>query len=389
MSLDKKKVVVIRGGTLDRETRATKIIKSLTDKGFLVTLISWNQGFSPPRSERREAGKFHNEIQLKLKTKWGLSVYIALPIWWAFVFFSLMRTEWDVAHAIQITSVFPTIIAGKLKRKPVIYDMLDVYEDSIQIPKRARDFIIIIDKALMRLSSCVILADIEQIEEVGGIPNSDVIAIYDSPHTISDIDLNHEQNEIFTLFFAGLLMRKKALNLDKIFEAIHNIEGVKIVIAGYGDLVDDINELSHNMNGKIEFIGEIGRAEVLERSAKADLLFILRDPIVLVNKYICGSKVLEAMMCGTPILVNRGTSTANKVLEEKCGVAVDANNIEEIRDAIIKLRDNPKLCKKLGENGRRAYDERYSWEIMENRLIECYNKLMTQREGDCRTKCVK
>ena len=151
-----------------------------------------------------------------------------------------MRTEWDVAHAIQITSVFPAIIAGKLKRKPVIYDMLDVYEDSIQIPKRARDFIIIIDKTLMRLSSCVILADIEQIEEVGGIPNSDVIAIYDSPHTISDIDLNHEQNEIFTLFFAGLLMRKKALNLDKIFEAINNIDGVKIVIAGYGDLVDDI-----------------------------------------------------------------------------------------------------------------------------------------------------
>lgn len=218
----------------------------------------------------------------------------------------------------------------------------------------------------------------------------DVIAIYDSPHTISDIDLNHEQNEIFTLFFAGLLMRKKALNLDKIFEAINNIEGVKIIIAGYGDLVDDINELSHNMNGKIEFIGEIGRAEVLERSAKANLLFILRDPIVLVNKYICGSKVLEAMMCGTPILVNKlNPPTAKKVLEERCGVVVDAANIEEIRDAIIKLRDNPGSCKELGANGRRAYEGRYSWVIMENRLIECYNKLMTQREGDCRTKCVK
>ena len=95
------------------------------------------------------------------------------------------------------------------------------------------------------------------------------------------------------------------------------------------------------------------------------------------------------MMCGTPILVNKGTSTANKVLEEKCGVVVDAANIEEIRDAIIKLRDNPELCKELGANGRRAYEGQYSWVIMENRLIECYNKLMTQREGDCRTKCVK
>jgi glycosyltransferase involved in cell wall biosynthesis len=75
------------------------------------------------------------------------------------------------------------------------------------------------------------------------------------------------------------------------------------------------------------------------------------------------------MMCGRPILVNKGTSTAKKVLEENCGLVVDANNIEEIREAIIKLRDNPELCRELGANGRRAYEERYSWEIMEQRLI--------------------
>lgn len=33
--------------------------------------------------------------------------------------------------------------------------------------------------------------------------------------------------------------------------------------------------------------------------------------------------------------------------------------------AIIKLRDNPKMCNDLGANGRIAYEERYSWAIME------------------------
>jgi glycosyltransferase involved in cell wall biosynthesis len=129
------------------------------------------------------------------------------------------------------------------------------------------------------------------------------------------------------------------------------------------------------MPEKIQFIGEITHAEVLERSTKSDLLFVLRDPVVPVNKYICGSKILEAMMCGRPILVNKGTSTANILLEENCGLVVDAENIEEIREAIIKLRDDPKLCEELGKNARRAYEERYSWEIMEQRLLTIYGEL--------------
>jgi glycosyltransferase involved in cell wall biosynthesis len=95
-----------------------------------------------------------------------------------------------------------------------------------------------------------------------------------------------------------------------------------------------------------------------------------------VNKYICGSKILEAMMCGRPILVNEGTSTANKVLEENCGLVVDANNIEEIKKAIIRLRDTPELCEELGANARKAYEERYSWGIMEKRLLDLYRGLI-------------
>jgi len=136
------------------------------------------------------------------------------------------------------------------------------------------------------------------------------------------------------------------------------------------------------MPGKIQYIGEINYTEVLERSTKADLLFMLRDYVAKpVNKYICGSKVLEAMMCSTPILVNEGTSTANIVREENCGLVVDANNIEEIRRAIIKLRDNPELCEELGINARKAHEERYSWEIMELRLLALYQEL-TEEAGE-------
>jgi len=54
---------------------------------------------------------------------------------------------------------------------------------------------------------------------------------------------------------------------------------------------------------------------------------------------------------------------------------VDANNVEEIKEAIIKLRDNPELCRELGSNARKAYEARYSWEIMGRRLVNLYQEL--------------
>ena len=377
-------MILIRGGLLDRETRVTKIIKALSDHGYEVILLCWDQGYCPsPRSERSEAGTHYKEIQFKLKNKWGFSGYVILhSIWWIYVFFWLIVNDWDIAHGVQITCSVPAIIAGKIKRKPVIYDILDVYEDSISPPRIIRDKLLAIDKVFMRMSSAIVLADEGEIEEVGGIPNSRVVTIYDSPFTTKEVDLSHESNEGFTLFFAGILSKKKSLNLDKIFKAIEPLDGVKVIIAGYsdffGDIIEEIKDWVMKMPNKIQFIGEISHAEVLERSAKADALFVLRDSQVLVNKYICGSKILESMMCGRPIIVNKGTSTAKIVKKQNCGVIVDANNVEEIRNAITELKADRFMCDQLGKNGRKAYERLYSWNIMNDRLISLYNDLLNR-----------
>jgi len=366
---------MINGSTLDRDTRITKIAKSLKNNGYSVTFLGWDQGFKHVRSEIEEAGKLDQEILLRLNAQWGAPVYLALPIWWIFVFLKLLSAKWDVAHAVQITSAFPAVIAGILKRRPVIYDLLDVYEDSIAIPIPIRNVLLMIDKSIMRLSTAVVLADEEEIYEVDGIPNSKIVVLYDSPSTIKEIDMDHKRNNVFTLFFAGLLIRKKALNLDKIFQAIESIDDIKIIIAGYGDLVDEIKEWENYYPDKIQFIGEISHARVLEMSSKADALFILRDPIVKVNKYICGSKILESMMCGRPIIVNKGTSTAKIVQEENCGLVVDAHSIDEIKNALIMLKNDRELCDRLGTNGKKAYQDSYSWRIMETRLVDLYESL--------------
>lgn len=376
MDSKKKKAILIQTCSLADSTRASKIARSLLVGGYYISFLGWKRKSLDVRKEIWNDEDNINEIQMILKAPFGFKVIFYYPLWWFFVFLMLMRKKWDIAYAINFESVPPAVIAGKLKRKPVIYDNLDSWEDYLPLPNLIRIISIKIDKIFMRLVSSVILADDMQVEEMGGIPNSHVLTIYDSPEDAICTKSNYyNDDKKFLLFYAGGLSSARALNLDKAFDAIKNIDNVKLVIAGYGDLVDEIERRSQEMPDKIQFIGSISHEEVLRRTVEANLLFVFRGPKILANKYICGSKLLEAMMCGRPILANKGTSTAKKVLEEHCGLVVDANSIEEIKNAIMMLRDNPKMCDELGANSRIAYEERYSWAIMEQRLLTLFREL--------------
>jgi len=197
-SMKKNRAILIKINTLDRETRATKEIKALENGGYLVTYLCWDRGFKAPM-KRQEMDETHEEIRLKFKAPWGNKMFFFLPIWWCFVFFWLMITRWDIAHAGEFASIPPTVVAGKLKRKPVIYEILDTFGDMVLLPKAIRNVCIKIDKLFMWLASSVILADEAQIEEVGGVPNSKVVTIYDSPPDTFDgigIGIDHQKNEL-------------------------------------------------------------------------------------------------------------------------------------------------------------------------------------------------
>lgn len=386
-----KKTVLIKSNLLDLSSRFPKEIKALTKEGYLVSFLGWDRDNNSSISLLRETEKLQEEIKLRLRAPYGIKVLPFLPIWWGFVFLQLMIKDWDIAHAVNLDSAIPAVIVGKLKRKLVIYDMPDVYEDQVRLPKLLRTFCIKLDKLCMRLASGVILSDEMQIEEVGGIPNSKVIVVYDSPPDIWDkVEKTHRTGKGFTLFFAGGLSSARALNLDNVFTAIKDIEGVRLMITGHGDLIGRIKEWARQMPEKIQFLGWIdSREEVLKSIInEADLLFVLRDPNIPLNKYISGAKSLDARMCGKPLLVNQGTSASIKVSQENCGLVIeDAANSEEIKQAIVKLRDNPELCRELGANARKAYEQKYNWQIMEQRLIALYRGLTSEMMGgqECQT----
>ncbi|MCK4529471.1 glycosyltransferase family 4 protein [candidate division WOR-3 bacterium] len=371
-----KRVVLIKTSILDLDFRMTKELDTLKHGGYAVTLLCWDRDCKAPSQKQKKVEEDYNEIRLRFKAPYGVKILAFLPLWWCFVFFKLMVARWDIAHAINFDSIVPAAIAGKLRRKPVIYEIEDTYEDMVGLPKPIRYLCVQVDKLFIRLSSAVVIIDEGQIEELCGIPNHRIVTVYDPPADIfGKVDISSHKNLAFTLFYDGIFFKRRRLMLDKIFAAIKSIEDVEIAITGYGDQVEEIKEWCRKMPNKMEVLGWVSYDEVLRRSLEADLLFAIRNPAVYTHRYNCGSKLLKAMMCGKPVLANRGTSAADKVAKENCGLVIDANNIEEIKNAIVKLKDDPELCEELGANSRKAYEERYSFEIMERRLITLYQEL--------------
>ena len=374
----KSEVILIKSNILDRETRLPKIIDVLSKEDYSISFIGWNRDPQSGILYHRQINTSIKEHQFNFKAPFGIKILFYFPFWWLYIFFRLLTLKWDIVQTGDFISTPPAIIAGILKRKPVIYEILDVYEDEMSLPRMLRNVCVFIDKVFIRLSSAIILADEDQNIELSGIPNPNIVVIYDSPPDfgVHTDFISPKTKKDFIIFFGGKLHYNKKLNLDKMVKAIEKVENVRLVIAGFGDMVDEIKKYCESTPDKIQYIGEITHEKLLQKSLESNLLFVLRSPQNLTNKYTCGSKILEAMMCGKPILVNGGTSTAKKVAEENCGIVVDANNINEIKKAIITLRDNPKVCEELGANARRAYEERYSWAIMEQRLLTLYRELV-------------
>lgn len=59
----------------------------------------------------------------------------------------------------------------------------------------------------------------------------------------------------------------------------------------------------------------------------------------------------------------------------KCGLVVSYGNIEEIREKIIQSKNKYYLRQELGHNGKKAFYMKYSWKILESRLVNIYSQL--------------
>jgi len=166
----------------------------------------------------------------------------------------------------------------------------------------------------------------------------------------------------FRFFSLGLLTYKKGMDL--LIEAYNlgknELKDVELLIGGDGEERDNIQALidKYELNDRVFLLGQLNREEVAKNMMEC-------DSFILASRFeTFGIVYIEAMNYGKPIIATK-TGGPDTFLNEKCGILVENENIEEIKKAMIKMKDTYD-----------EYDKKYISEFCENNFSE---KVIAQR----------
>ncbi|RRN78124.1 glycosyltransferase family 4 protein [Pseudoxanthomonas sp. SGD-10] len=167
----------------------------------------------------------------------------------------------------------------------------------------------------------------------------------------------------YLLYFGRIHHDKGTAEAISIAKAL----GKKLIIAGIIQDQNYFNEhVKPHLGEQIEFVGSAGPELRNQLMGNAELLL---HPINFKEPF--GLSVVEAMLCGTPVLAFNKGSMPELITHNKNGFLVD--NVEE---AVALLKDKPKIersvCREIAES-------RFSAERMAADYLEIYKQILSRR----------
>jgi glycosyltransferase involved in cell wall biosynthesis len=184
------------------------------------------------------------------------------------------------------------------------------------------------------------------------------------------IDDNHK-----IILFLARLNKIKGIDflLDE-FTEISNVDSnVQLFIVGPDDgYLNHTNDLieKFGINNKVHITGPLYGDEKLEAYIDADV-YVLPS-----YHEDFGLTVLEAMACGTPVIVTDQCGTA-EIVKNQAGYVVPLEK-NQLKSAILNILNDDNIRQKFSETGKSLVHEKYNWgkiaEQLESVYLECMNK---------------
>ena len=169
--------------------------------------------------------------------------------------------------------------------------------------------------------------------------------------------------------FVGKLAHFKGVDLllkaAKIYE--EEVEDVMTLIVGHGELYDELNNLRRSLGLKhVYLLGHQHQEKV------ADIYNIADVSTVPSRKEPFGLVAIEALACGTPVVVTNGGGLVDFV-DDTIGSVIDEEDYEALAKSIILEIKNPDKKAKRKRAHEFAMKE-FSWNRVINEVIDVYEK---------------
>lgn len=124
----------------------------------------------------------------------------------------------------------------------------------------------------------------------------------------------------------------------------------------------------------IKFLGKLSRQKVNElyKSSRAGIVIYQPEPNHVAAQPI---KMFEFMAAGLPVVASNFPLWKRIIEGSGCGICVDPQDKNDVRNACVKLINNVDICHDMGKAGRKAVEERYNWNVEARKLLELYENI--------------
>lgn len=277
-----------------------------------------------------------------------------------------------------------------LKRKPTIYNVQDIFPDSLVGTGLTHEGSLIwkigrmVEKITYRYADKIIVIseDFKKNIMAKGVPEDKIVVIYNWVDQNKVVDVPREENKLFEIY--GLDRSKFYItyngnigltqNMDMLLEVAKELqeeyEDIHFVLVGNGAYLDEVKRKVADQ--------QLENVHLLPFQPYEDIshVFSLGDASLVISKPGVGansvpSKTWSIMSASRPVLANFDENELKTIIENNhCGIFTKAGDKDAFKESILTLYNHRELCQEYGHNGRKFVLDNLTREVGTQKYVD-------------------
>ena len=277
-----------------------------------------------------------------------------------------------------------------LKRKPTIYNVQDIFPDSLVGTGLTHEGSLIwkigrmVEKITYRYADKIIVIseDFKKNIMAKGVPEDKIVIIYNWVDQNKVVDVPREENKLFDVY--GLERSKFYItyngnigltqNMDMLLDVAKELqkeyEDIHFVLVGNGAYLDEVKRKVADQ--------QLENVHLLPFQPYEDIshVFSLGDASLVISKPGVGansvpSKTWSIMSASRPVLANFDENELKTIIENNhCGIFTKAGDKDAFKESILTLYNHRELCKEYGHNGRKFVLDNLTREVGTQKYVD-------------------
>lgn len=277
-----------------------------------------------------------------------------------------------------------------LKRKPTIYNVQDIFPDSLVGTGLTHEGSLIwkigrmVEKITYRYADKIIVIseDFKKNIMAKGVPEDKIVVIYNWVDQNKVVDVPREKNKLFDAY--GLerskfyityngnigLTQNMDMLLDVAKELQEEYEDIHFVLVGNGAYLDEVrHKVAEQQLGNVHLLPFQPYEDISHVFSLGDASLVISKPGVGANSV--PSKTWSIMSASRPVLANFDENELKTIIENNhCGIFTKAGDKDAFKESILTLYNHRELCKEYGHNGRKFVLDNLTREVGTQKYVD-------------------